>query len=117
MKTCGTVLRPLRRSISRRCSGCASISISWILTPLAVSNARALSQYGHQLLQYMTTGEALMRHSTARQRQILGAPGRKAAAQVKHLGETLLHQGAHGRRGRRATIAIDDQRALFVFPE
>ena len=86
-------------------------------TPLPVSNARALWQYGHQSLQYMTTGGALMRPSAAGQGQILGTPGRQAAAQIEYLGETLLHQRTHGCCGRGAAVAIDDQRALFVFLE
>src|SRR5580658_10638663 len=119
MNICGTVLRPLRRIISSRSSGCDSMSISRKLTPLDLSNARARSQYGHHDLVYMTTCDVDMLRaapcpSIARQRQVLGTPGGDPASKIEHFGETLLGERAHGGRCARAPVAIENQRLPFI---
>src|SRR5476649_2926411 len=125
MKICGTVWRPLRRTISARRSGCSSRLISAKFTPLPRSRVRANSQYGHQELEYISILGAAMigwegaaRHRAgylvARDRKLFGPPRAQAAAQVDHLAKTQLRQLTHGRRGAGAALAINNDGFVLV---
>src|SRR5689334_162641 len=106
MKICGTLVRPLRWRISARLPGVDSMSISSIATPLERNSRRARSQYGHQLVVYISTfGGSIAVSSRLHDGKIFRAPRSESAAQRKGLRETLGDELANGRGGERARLA------------
>src|SRR4030067_469170 len=98
MKICGTVCRPLTRSISARRSGVSSTRILSIATPLAASRRAAMSQYGHTRVQYITT---LVMHLLLH-RQAVALPREHAAAEIIYPGETVAPQQDRAAQGTAA---------------